>query len=65
MFLGRELKSRGPLCGNEANLNDLIRCDAVEDIVGSTQERTLLSLKVTLTGVESKLGTWPSMILQV
>ena len=65
MFFGKQLKRRGPLWGSEANLIDLILCDADGEIFGSTQERPLLSLWVTFIGVESKLGTWPSMTLQV
>ena len=65
IFLGKQLKRRGPLWGSEANRIDLILCDADEEIFGNTQERPLLLLWLTFIGVESKLGTWPSIILQV
>ena len=65
MARGMQLNSRGPLWERDANRIDLVLCDDVEAMEGSTQERPLRSLWVTLMGVESRLGTWPSMILQV
>ena len=52
----RQLKRRGPLWGREANLMDLILGGAVEGMGGGIHERPLLSLWVTLIGVQSKFG---------
>ena len=68
MFLisaGRELKSLGPLWGKVAKRIDLIRSDAVEVIGGGIQDLPRLSFSVTIMGVDSKLGTSFSRILQM
>ena len=64
MSAGRELKSRGPLWGRVANRMDLILSDAEEDRGGGMQDLPLLSLSVVTMGVDSRLGTSFSKILQ-
>ena len=65
MDAGRELNSLGPLWGRVANLMDLIRSGAEAAIGGGTQVLPLLPLTEATMGVESKLGTSFSRILQV
>ena len=62
---GRELNSLGPLWGREANLMDLTRSGAEAEIGGGIHDRPLLPLTNATMGVESKLGTSFSRILQV
>ena len=56
------MKRRGPLYGSEANLMDFILCVTEEPIEGTRHDSPLLSLKEVFIGVDSKLGTWPSII---
>ena len=65
MDAGRELKSLGPLWGRVENRMDLIRSGAEAEIGGGKQDLPLLSLAEATIGVESKLGTLFSRILQV
>ena len=65
MDAGRELNSLGPLWGRVANLMDLIRSGAEAENGGGTQVLPLLPLTEATMGVESKLGTSFSRILQV